>query len=94
MFQENPIFIFFFLLLCAYLGLFADKSRILSKISGIAITMIAGMLLSTFEIIPSESHLYDLTWAYFVPLAIPFLLLHANFIEIKKNAPGMLTAFF
>lgn len=91
--MTDPIFIFFALLLCAYAGILADKNKILSKFSGIAITMILAMMLSTFEIIPSESHLYDLTWAYFVPLAIPLLLLNANFREIKRNAPDMLVVF-
>ena len=64
------------LLGCAALGLWGERTRWGSRISGAVITIMAGFVLSNLTVIPpSGAPLYDLVDDYLLPLAIPLLLL-------------------
>ena len=81
------------LITAATLGLLAEKTNIGARISAVIITISITFVLSNLAIIPTESPVYDVVWSYFVPLAIPLLLLKANLRKIIKEAGHTLIAF-
>lgn len=64
-----------------------------SKITGAIIALIGAMVLSNFNIIPTEAPVYDIVWGYVVPLAIPMLLFQANLKKIWRESGRMLGIF-
>ncbi len=83
-----------FLFIIAAFSLWAEKSKIGSKLSAVVIAIIAAFILSNLSIIPTEAPAYDMVWSYLVPLAIPLLLFRANLRRIIKEAGPTLIAFF
>ncbi len=82
------------LLGCAALGLWGERTRWGSRISGAVITIMAGFVLSNLTVIPtSGAPLYDLVYDYLLPLAIPLLLLKADLRRIFSEAGPTLVAF-
>jgi len=81
------------LLSAAAFGLWAEKTRWGSKLSGAVIAIGATFVLSNLRIIPVEAPAYNVVWSYFVPLAIPLLLFKANIYKIMKEAGPTLLAF-
>lgn len=61
-----------------------------SKITGAIIALIGAMVLSNFNVIPTEAPVYDIVWGYVVPLAIPMLLFQANLKKIWRESGRML----
>ncbi len=82
------------LFIIAAFSLWAEKSKIGSKLSAVVIAIIAAFILSNLSIIPTEAPAYDMVWSYLVPLAIPLLLFKANLRRIIKEAGPTLIAFF
>ena len=82
------------LFIIAAFSLWAEKSKIGSKLSAVVIAIIAAFILSNLSIIPTEAPAYDMVWSYLVPLAIPLLLFRANLRRIIKEAGPTLIAFF
>jgi len=74
-------------------GVWAEKTRIGSKLSGVVVTILFTFVLSNFSIIPTDAPSYDIVWSYLVPLAIPLLLFKANLRKILKEAGPTLIAF-
>lgn len=64
-----------------------------SKISGAIIALLGAMLLSNFNIIPTESVVYDQVWSYVVPIAITLLLFQCNISKIGKDSRRILVIF-
>ncbi|MEN2767468.1 DUF819 domain-containing protein [Ornithinibacillus xuwenensis] len=64
-----------------------------SKISGAIIALVGAMLLANFNIIPTESPVYDTVWGYVVPLAIPLLLFQSNILKIWNESGRLLVMF-
>jgi uncharacterized membrane protein len=64
-----------------------------SKVSGAIIALAGAMLLANFNIIPTESPVYDTVWSYVVPLAIPLLLFQSNILKIWKESGRLLVVF-
>lgn len=64
-----------------------------SKVTGAIIALVGAMALSNFNVIPTESPVYDNVWGYVVPLAIPMLLFQANIKKIWKESGRMLAIF-
>lgn len=64
-----------------------------SKITGAIIALIGAMVLSNFNVIPTEAPVYDIVWGYVVPLAIPMLLFQANLKKIWRESGRMLGIF-
>jgi uncharacterized membrane protein len=91
--QNQTIFLFLILSLCAYLGHRLGKVKYLAALSSVALTMLMAGILSNIGIIPYQAPAYDIIWQYFIPLAIPLFLFQANFIEIKQYAGPTLMAF-
>jgi uncharacterized membrane protein len=64
-----------------------------SKVSGAIIALIGAMLLSNFNIIPTDAPAYDQVWGYVVPLAIPLLLYKANITKIWRESGRVMLIF-
>ncbi|WP_047986011.1 DUF819 family protein [Ornithinibacillus californiensis] len=64
-----------------------------SKVSGAIIALVGAMILANFNIIPTESPVYDTVWSYVVPLAIPLLLFQSNILKIWKESGRLLVVF-
>ena len=81
------------LVLLATFGFWAEKTKLGKSVSGIALIMALAMLLSNVNILPKVSDTYDIIWSYLVPLAIPLLLLKADFRRVLSETGGMLIPF-
>src|SRR5690606_4543675 len=57
------------------------------------IALVGAMLLANFNIIPTESPVYDTVWTYVVPLAIPLLLFQSNIFKIWNESGRLLIIF-
>ncbi len=77
----------------AAFGLWAEKTKWGSYLSGAIVSILGSFILSNLSIIPSSAPAYDLVWSYLVPLAIPLLLFKANLRKIIKEAGPTLIAF-
>jgi uncharacterized membrane protein len=81
------------LVVAAASGVWAEKTKIGSKISAVVITILFTFVLSNLSIIPTDAPSYGIVWSYLVPLAIPLLLFKANLRKILKEAGPTLIAF-
>ncbi len=81
------------LLSTAAFGLWAERTRWGARVSGAVLTIGVTFLLSNTRVIPIAAPAYDVVWGYFVPLAIPLLLLRANLQRILREAGPTLLAF-
>ncbi|WP_096270151.1 DUF819 family protein [Paucisalibacillus globulus] len=70
-----------------------QKYKWASKISGAIIALVGAMLLANFNIIPTESPVYDTVWSYVIPLAIPLLLFKSNILKIWNESGRLLLIF-
>lgn len=77
----------------AALGFWGDRTRVGRNVSGLAIVLATGMALSNFGVVPRQSPVYDVVWAYLVPLAIPMLLFKADLRRVLVETRGMLLPF-
>jgi len=74
-------------------GLWAEKTRWGSRLSGAVIAIGTTFVLSNLRIIPSSAPAYDVVWSYLVPLAIPLLLFKADLKRILRESGPTLLAF-
>ena len=81
------------LLGAAALGLWGERTRWGSRISGAVITILATFALSNLSVIPTAAPLYDIISGYLLQLAIPLLLLKADLRKIFREAGPTLIAF-
>ena len=81
------------LLTAAAVGLWADRQRWGSRISGAVVSILITFVLTNTGIVPVAAPLYDQVWGIAVPLAIPLLLLRADLRRIASEAGPMLLAF-
>ena len=81
------------LFLVAAFSLWAERTKIGSKLSAVVVAIVIAFVLSNLSIIPTEAPAYDMVWSYLVPLAIPLLLFKANLRKIIKEAGPTLIAF-
>jgi uncharacterized membrane protein len=78
----------------AALSLYLEqKYKIIQKITGAVVAMVAGMILSNIGFLPTESASYDVVWDYVIPLVIPLLLLKMNIKRIIKETGRLFGAF-
>jgi len=77
----------------AAFSLWAEKTKIGSRLSAVVIAILGTFILSNLSIIPSAAPSYDIVWSYLVPLAIPLLLFKADLRKIFKEAGPTLLAF-
>lgn len=81
------------LLSAAAFGLWAERTRWGSKLSGAVIAIGSTFVLSNLRVIPTEAPAYAAVWSYLVPLAIPLLLFKADLRRIVREAGPTLIAF-
>jgi len=81
------------MLAVAAAGLWAEKTRVGSHLSGAIISIIIAFCLSNLGVIPIAGPVYDVVWTYLVPLAIPLLLFRADLRKIIAEAGPTLIAF-
>ncbi|RFF26277.1 MULTISPECIES: DUF819 domain-containing protein [unclassified Wenzhouxiangella] len=77
----------------AALGFWSDRTRLGRNVSGLAIVLATGMLLSNLGVLPKQAPVYNVVWVYLVPLAIPLLLLKADLRRVLAETRGMLVPF-
>jgi uncharacterized membrane protein len=64
-----------------------------AKVSGPVLALVAAMILSNLRITPTSSPTYDVVGDYFVPAAIPLLLMRADVRRIIRTAGSTFIAF-
>ncbi len=82
------------LLAAGAFGLWAETTRLGRRLSAVVVTMVTAFALSNLGVIPASAPIFDMVWAYLVPLAIPLLLFRANLLRILREAGATLIAFF
>ena len=90
---ESHWLIWAVLFIIAAFSLWAEKTKLGSKLSAVVIAIALGFIASNLSIIPTNAPAYDIVWSYLVPLAIPMLLFKANLKRIIKEAGPTLIAF-
>lgn len=88
------------LVLLAFLFVAASASIIIeqrykwsAKVPGAVIALIIAISFSSFNIIPTDAAVYDMVWAYVVPIAIPLLLFQVNVKSIFTESRRLLFIF-
>ncbi|NOY96707.1 MAG: DUF819 domain-containing protein [Chlorobi bacterium] len=83
-----------FLVGMAALSLYLEqKYKFVKKITGAALAICAGILVSNIGLLPTESPSYDIVWDYIVPLVIPLLLMKTDVRLIFKETGRFAGAF-
>lgn len=65
-----------------------------SKVSGAILCLLFALVLSNLGIIPMDAPVWDIVWAYIVPIAIPLLLLQVNLRKIGADVGRLGIIFF
>jgi uncharacterized membrane protein len=81
------------LLFAGAFGLWAERTRWGSKLSGAVVAIGTTFVLSNLRIIPADAPAYGVVWSFLVPLAIPLLLFKADLRRIIREAGPTLVAF-
>ncbi len=81
------------LLAAGAFGLWAERTKWGSRLSGAVVAIGTTFVLSNLRIIPAEAPAYGVVWGYLVPLAIPLLLFKADLRRILREAGPTLIAF-
>lgn len=74
-------------------GIWAERTRWGSRLSGAVVAIGTTFVLSNLRIIPADAPAYRVVWSYLVPLAIPLLLFQANLRRIIREAGPTLLGF-
>lgn len=96
---ENHLILFTIILGAAALGIWTEHKKWLGKVSGILVTMVLMSIFSMSGIIPVASNptikveVYELIFGYFIPLAIPMMLMGSNITRIIREGGKLLVAF-
>lgn len=92
--SENQHWILWAILfVVAAFSLWAEKTKLGSKLTAVVIAILSTFVLSNLSIIPTSAPTYDIVWSYLVPLAIPLLLFKADLRRIIKESGPTLLAF-
>lgn len=79
---------------CVLLSIWLEQRyKWAAKISGAIIALILAVVLTNFHVIPTDAPAYDVIWDYFVPLALPLLLLQTDLRRIRRESGKMLLCF-
>lgn len=96
---ENNFLLFAVVAAAATLGIWSEHKKWFKQVSGILITMVLMSVLSMTHVIPVASNpkvkvdVYELIFNYFIPLAIPMMLMGSNITRIIKEGGKLLVAF-
>lgn len=64
-----------------------------AKISGAMIALLGALVLANFDVIPTDSPVYDMIWGYVVLLAVPIMLFQADLWSIWRESGRTFIAF-
>ncbi|CCQ96530.1 conserved membrane hypothetical protein [[Clostridium] ultunense Esp] len=93
MITENWLLLSLFMGISAF-SLWADKNTKWGKsIGSVNISLIAGMLLVNFKLVPEWSDIHDIVFTYIVPVSIALLLFQADIKGIIKVGPKLIFTF-
>jgi uncharacterized membrane protein len=96
---ENHFLLFAVVAAAATLGIWSEYKKWFKQVSGILITMVLTALLSMARVIPVASDVrakvdvYEMIFNYFIPLAIPLMLMGSNITRIIREGGKLLVAF-
>lgn len=96
---ENHFLLFAIIVGAATLGIWSEYKKWLGQVSGILITMIVMSILSMSHVVPVASNpkqkveVYEMIFNYFIPLAIPMMLMGSNITRIIKEGGKLLVAY-
>lgn len=91
--QDQTVVLGAILVAAAFLGLWSERYAWGAAVSGAVVTMLTTVILSNVGVLPPASPVYDLVWAYLVPVAIPLFLFKANLFRMIREAGRTLMAF-
>ncbi len=77
----------------AAFGFGCERYRWGRRFSGVMLLITAAIVLSNLKIIPTAAPVYEVTWSYLVPIAIPLLLFQADLRRIVRESGPTLIAF-
>ncbi|NOZ36426.1 MAG: DUF819 family protein [Chlorobi bacterium] len=96
---SDHLILFLIIAFAAAFGIYSEHKRWFGNLSGILVTMISMSILSMVGFVPVASNpnvevpAYDLVFKYFIPVAIPLLLLSSNIVKIIKESGKLLLAY-
>ncbi|KAK4789440.1 hypothetical protein SAY86_016744 [Trapa natans] len=74
-------------------GIWSEKTKIGSMLSGALVSTLVGLAASNLGIIPSEAPAYSIVLNFLLPLAVPLLLFRADLRRVIKSTGALLLAF-
>lgn len=74
-------------------GLWSEKTKIGSILSGALVSILVGLAASNLGIISSEAPAYSVVLGFLLPLSVPLLLFRADLRKILKSTGTLLLAF-
>ncbi|HET19361.1 MAG TPA: DUF819 family protein, partial [Chromatiales bacterium] len=77
----------------AAFGVWAERTSWGARLSGAVLAIGFTFVLSNLRVIPVDAPAYGVVWSYFVPLAIPLLLLNADMKRVIRESGPTLFAF-
>ncbi|KAJ3672650.1 hypothetical protein LUZ60_007371 [Juncus effusus] len=77
----------------AAFGLWSEKTKWGSTLSGALVSILAGLTASSLGLIPSDAPAHQLVFNYLLPIAVPLLLLAADLRRIVRSTGDLLFAF-
>lgn len=74
-------------------GIWSEKTKIGSALSGALVSTLVGLAASNLGIIASEAPAYDVVLGFLLPLAVPLLLYRADMRRVLRSTGTLLLAF-
>ncbi|CAA0831010.1 Protein of unknown function (DUF819 [Striga hermonthica] len=74
-------------------GIWSEKTKIGSALSGALVSVLIGLAASNLGIIASEASAYDVVLKFLLPLAVPLLLYRADMRRVIRSTGTLLLAF-
>ncbi|KAL8139732.1 hypothetical protein V2J09_005753 [Rumex salicifolius] len=78
---------------CGAFGLWSEKTKIGSTLSGALVSILVALALSNLGIISCEAPAYSVVFEYLLPLAVPLLLFRADMRRVIQSTGTLLFAF-
>ncbi|XP_031475772.1 uncharacterized protein LOC116247668 isoform X2 [Nymphaea colorata] len=74
-------------------GIWSERTRICSALSGAVVSTLVGLLASNLGILPSEAPAYSMVMEYLLPLTVPLLLFRADLRHVIQSTGLLLLVF-
>ncbi|XP_059667122.1 uncharacterized protein LOC132312674, partial [Cornus florida] len=75
------------------LGIWSEKTKIGSTLSGALVSILIGLAASNLGIISSEAPAYSVVFEFLLPMAVPLLLFRADLRRVVQSTGTLLLAF-